>query len=176
MVAEMIQYKDFVQTHADPILSQSDATVQGAVYDWFKYRYIGFSDQEKFLDILKRNVAINYPIYRQKLRIEPGVSQYDWLVQTYRERQLKTKGESNGATTYNSNNTLAKTGTDTATRSGSQDNVKTGSDTNVKSGGHTTTDVEGLRKQTNSPHVQRVTKTDNDHNGWDGNRDRKSVV
>lgn len=169
MVAEMMQYKDFVHTHADPILAQSDETVQNAVYDWFKYRYIGFSDQEKFLDILKRNVAINYPIYRQKLRIEPGVSQYDWLVQTYRERQLKTKGESNAETTYNSNNTLTKTGTDTVTRSGSQDNVKTGSDTSVKSGGHTTKDVEGLRTQTSSPHVQRITKTDNDHNGWNGN-------
>lgn len=169
MLTEAVQYKDFVQSHENPILLQSDETVQNAVFDWFKYRYIGFSNQDKFLDILRRNVSINYPIYQQKLRIEPGVSQYDWLVQTYRERQLKTKGSADNSVEYDSAQTSTKTGNETNVRTGSQENVKSGSDVNTKSGGHITTDIAGKVTQTTSPHVQRVTKTENDHNEWSGN-------
>lgn len=130
----MMTYKDFVSRHKDPILSQSDETVQAAVFNWFKYRYIGFEDPDKFLDILQRNVSINYPIYQQKLRIEPGVSQYDWLVSDYRERQLKSKGQSNSTVEYNSTTTGVKSGSDTVVKTGSQDTVKSGNDTTVRTG------------------------------------------
>lgn len=174
---EMIQYKDFVQSHKDPIKSVSDETVQQAVYEWYKYRYIGFSDQEKFLDILRRNVAINYPIYQQKLRIEPGISQYDWLVQSYHERQLKTKGKSE--TIPEGSVSVTQYGDEIHTRTG-------GHSTEGVSGLHTQTtsphvkretvhtgtshdeEVQGKTTQTVSPHVQKVTKTSNDHNAWSG--------
>lgn len=175
----MVQYKEYVNSHPDPILAVSDETVQNAVYDWFKYRYIGFEDQDKFGDILKRNVAINYPIYQQKLRIEPGVSQYDWLVEAYRERQLKTKGTTgntrtqgndvvNTDTTVTHDSATTYGSTDTNIKTGSQDSVRSGNDTHVKTGGHTETDVDGLHTQTVSPHVQKVTSTDTDHNAWSG--------
>lgn len=181
----MMLYKDFIANVNDsPILSQSDETVQQAVYDWFKYRYIGFEDTSKFLDILQRNVSANYPMYQQKLRIEPGFSSYDWLVQMYRERQLKTKGSGNSRVTYNSNNTGIKTGSDTTMQSGGQTNIRTGGQTDVKSGdqtavrsgnqtntktgGHITTDTQGTHTTTDAPHVNRVTTNGGHVSGWSG--------
>lgn len=134
----MITYSKFVESNPDPIIEQSDETVQGAVYDWFKYRYIGFENTSKFLDILQRNVKINYPIYRQKLRIEPGVSQYDWLVSSYHEMQHKSNGTTNGTATHKGTQTTAGSINGTDIRTGSQTNDHTGNDTAVKSGNETT--------------------------------------
>lgn len=134
----MMTYSKFVESNPDPIIKQSDETVQNAVFDWFKYRYIGFENTSKFLDILQRNVKINYPIYRQKLRIEPGVSQYDWLVSSYRELQHKSNGTSNGTATHKGTQTTTGTGDSTDIRTGSQTNDHTGNDTAVKSGNETT--------------------------------------
>lgn len=162
----MITYQTFLQTNPDPILNQSDETVQQAVEDWFKYRYIGFEDTAKFLNILQRNVAVNYPIYQQKLRIQPGISNYDWLVTTYRERQYGTKGNTTNktvrgndtvntqstdsgtsSTTYGRTNTHTKTGTVGVDETTTDSNVRTGGETvahsadgtNVRTGGQTDT-------------------------------------
>lgn len=181
----MMIYKDFVSNvNENPVKDQSDETVQQAVYDWFKYRYLGFEDTTKFLDILQRNVAVNYPIYQQKLRIQPGISEYDWLVQMYRERQLKSKGTNGSTISYNSNVTGIKTGSDTTMQSGGQTNVRTGNQTNEKAGsetdvrsgnqvsskdgGHTVTDVQGTHITTESPHVNRVTTNGGHVSGWSG--------
>lgn len=144
----MITYQTFLKNHPNPIEDVSDETVEKGIEDWFKYRYIGFENENKFLDILRRNVAINYPMYEQKLRIEPGVSEYDWLVQTYRERQLKTNGSSentrihgddtstrtattseNGTTAYGKTATTTHTGTDTGTHTGTDTRNDTANDT-----------------------------------------------
>lgn len=144
----MITYQTFLKNHPNPIKDVSDETVEKGIEDWFKYRYIGFKNENKFLDILRRNVAINYPMYEQKLRIEPGVSEYDWLVQTYRERQLKTKGSSentrihgddtstrtattseDGTTAYGKTATTTHTGTDTGTHTGTDTRNDTANDT-----------------------------------------------
>lgn len=167
----MMQYKDFVSNvNENPIKDQSDETVQGAVYDWFKYRYIGFEDTTKFLDILQRNVSINYPIYQQKLRIEPGVSTYDWLVSDYRERQLKSTGESNGKTVHGQDivNT-SENGTNSGTTTYNT------SDINVKTGGHTETDTDGTHTTTVSPKVQVVTSEDGGDSAWSGDSQVSAV-
>lgn len=192
----MMTYKAFcADVNENPILAQSDETVQTAVYDWFKYRYIGFEDTDKFLDILQRNVAINYPMYLQKLRIEPGVSTYDWLVSDYRERQLKTKGETantqtrgqditnvsedvtnSSATTYNTGTTNIRTGgqtdthtgTDTTTDTGTSEHAKTGTDTQTHTGTVSEETVAGLHTTTDAPHVQRVTSEDGGDSAWSG--------
>lgn len=192
----MMTYESFIDSiNKNPIQAQSDETVEKAVFDWFRYRYIGFEDPNKFLVILQRNVAINYPIYKQKLRIEPGVSKYDWLVSEYRERQLKSSGENsntqthgqdttnktnslsfNGSVVGSGNNSnlktgtqgLRKTGTQNAVRTGGQSNIKSGSDTNVKTGGHTITDKEGTHTRTDSPHISRISKEEGGNNTWSG--------
>lgn len=130
-------YQTFVASHPDPILQQSDETVQNGVYNWFKYRRIGFSDESKFLDILQRNVAINYPIYKQKLRIEPGVANYDWLVSEYRERQLKSTGENGNTRTHGNDTTTTETaenGSEELTRNLTSSNIRTGGQTAIKTG------------------------------------------
>lgn len=170
----MMKYGDFVQSHKDPILSVSDETVQSAVYNWYKYRYIGFSDPDKFEDILKRNVAINYPIYKQKLRIEPGVSQYDWLVSSYRERQLKSKGTNNSTVTYGGITTDTKSGSDTVTRSGSQDITKNGNDTLVKTGNQTNT--KSGDETVEKSGVQTNTKTGNQENVKQGGHTETDIA
>lgn len=162
----MITYQTFLQTNPNPIINQSDETVQQAVEDWFRYRYIGFEDTAKFLAVLQRNVAVNYPIYKQKLRIQPGVSEYDWLVTTYRERQFGTKGSNTSKTTrgddtttttgdgtktrtmdYGRTNDLTKTGTVGVSSESSNSNVRTGGQSvahsvdgsNIRTGGQTDT-------------------------------------
>lgn len=144
----MITYQTFLKNHPNPIKDVSDETIEKGIEDWFRYRYIGFENENKFLDILRRNVAINYPMYEQKLRIEPGVSEYDWLVQTYRERQLKTNGSSentrihgddtstrtattseDGTTAYGKTATTTHTGTDTGTHTGTDTRNDTANDT-----------------------------------------------
>lgn len=133
----MITYSKFVESYPDPIKEQSDETVQSAIYDWFKYRYIGFENASKFLDILQRNVKIYYPMYQQKLRIEPGVSQYDWLVSSYHELQHKSNGATNGTATHKGTQSTISSGDGTDIRTGSQTNNHTGNDTAVKSGNET---------------------------------------
>lgn len=140
-------YKAFVTAHPNPILQQSDETVQSSVYNWFKYRYIGFSDEDKFLDILQRNVSINYPIYKQKLRIEPGVAQYDWLVSEYRERQLKVTGTTGSTRTHGADTVTTSgesSGTETTTRDLTDTTARTGSQTDAKTG------TDTLTRQTDS--------------------------
>lgn len=61
------------------------------IIDWFKFREV--CDDEKFPFFFKRTLDISLARYNQLLRIEPGVSQYDWLVQKYQELQ-RLKSES----------------------------------------------------------------------------------
>lgn len=141
-----------MQDNPNPILQQSDETVQSAVYNWFKYRYIGFSNADKFKDILQRNVAINYPIYKQKLRIEPGVSQYDWLVSVYRERQYKTRGNGTQTRTHGADVSTTETeghGLTSHRTEGNSSNVKTGGITSTK-GGNVKTEYDTTDTHTKS--------------------------
>lgn len=173
----MMTYKAFcADVNENPILAQSDETVQSAVYDWFKYRFIGFEDTDKFLDILQRNVSINYPIYQQKLRIEPGVSNYDWLVSVYRERQVKSTGTTGNKRTHG-DDSITHGATVTTTPSGTETVEQIGSETHTKTGGHTETDVEGthtvervdgVHTTLTAPKVQTVTSEDGGDNAWSG--------
>lgn len=182
-----LKYSEFVEkVSKNPVVSQSDETVEKAVYNWFKYRYIGFDDPNRFLDILQRNMAVYYPIYCQKLRIQPGISQYDWLVQTYRERQLKATGNTKNTQTRG-NDTTTRTPDlydydydDITTTTDMDSNItKEGSEKHVKSGGHTDTrgmysdDVhdeftEGRHTSEYSPHVAHKTQNGGDFSAWSG--------
>lgn len=182
-----LKYSEFVEkVSKSPVASQSDETVEKAIYDWFKYRYIGFDDPDKFLDILQRNVAVNYPIYCQKLRIQPGISQYDWLVQTYRERQLTATGGTKSTQTRG-NDTTTRTpdlydydySDITTTTDMNSDITKTGSEKHVKSGGHTDSRgqysdtvkddfTEGRHTSEFSPHVAHKTQNGGDFSAWSG--------
>lgn len=182
-----MKYSEFIEKINDnPVAEQSDETVQNAIFDWFKYRYIGFDDPDKFLDILQRNVKVNYPIYSQKLRIEPGISQYDWLVQTYRERQTTATGGTKNTQTHGSDLTTRTPdlydydyNDITTTTNMTAGTTKTGSEKHVKTGGHTDNKnpysdtvnddfTEGRHTSEYAPHVGQKTQNGGDYSAWSG--------
>lgn len=59
--------------------------LQATILDWYQFREV--CDDQKFPVFFERVLRKSMPRYNQLLRIEPGVSEYDWLVQNYRELQ-----------------------------------------------------------------------------------------
>lgn len=60
-------------------------TLQAAIFEWYQFREV--ADNIKTPVYINRILKRDYPRYNQILRVEAGVSEYDWLVQNYRERQ-----------------------------------------------------------------------------------------
>lgn len=178
-----VTYNTFLETHPDPIVDVSDETVQQAVADWFGYRYIGFEDQSKFLAILRRNVSAYYPMYSEKLRIQPGVrSRYDWLVNQYRELQHTSNGSHGTETQHEADKT---TGTTTGTSNSNTTHanydvkVRTGNETHTRTGGHSESDrpgttqtkerfIKGNYHTSDNPHVTTRTSNVGRNTGYSG--------
>ena len=78
-----------------------DETTQELITEWFKNRHV--ADNSKFITWFNRSLNLNYPYYRQLLRIDPTVSEYDWLIENYKENL------------YNSEKSVASKGSDTQT-------------------------------------------------------------
>ena len=158
------------------------------ISDWFFDYRIGWKDPVRFRRYLTRNISTYLPQYKELLRTQPGIGvELDYLVSDYRERELKHKGTTNSTQTHGKDITNASKngGSDSTVRYGSgSSNVRTGGMTSTKTGNDTTertengsdthsgsiseTDVEGKRKEVNSPHLKKQTKTDNDHSEWAG--------
>ena len=64
-----------------------DAALQATILDWFQFREV--CDDDKFPVFFERVLARDMTRYTQLLRIEPGISDYDWLVQNYKERKAE---------------------------------------------------------------------------------------
>lgn len=60
-----------------------DEPTQELIKEWFQYRQV--ADNNKFIPWFNRSLNLNYPYYRQLLRIDPTVSDYDWLIENYKE-------------------------------------------------------------------------------------------
>lgn len=78
-----------------------DTATQELIKEWFQFREV--ADNQKFIVWFNRSLNLNYPYYRQLLRIDPSVSYYDWLIENYKE------------SLYNSEKTGKTNGTDTQT-------------------------------------------------------------
>ena len=63
-----------------------DAALQQTIFDWFQFREV--ADDYKFPFWFVRLLNRDISQYNQLLRIEPGISSYDWLVSKYRELQI----------------------------------------------------------------------------------------
>lgn len=109
--------------------------LQEALLEWYQYREV--ADDEKFETWYLRHLNRDYPRYAQILRIEAGVSQYDWLVQNYKEQQHYYTGQTQEET----NRTLDRETLGTATDTGntSKTLATTGSDTTATTYGKTLT-------------------------------------
>lgn len=74
-----------------------DETTQCIITSFFCYREI--SSNKKFVTWFNRELLLNYPYYLQQLRIDPSVSDYDWFVENYMERELKHTGSNDSTST-----------------------------------------------------------------------------
>ena len=121
--------------------------------------------------------------YAQILRIEAGVSEYDWLVQDYRERQVKNNesGNTSGGTTTTHTGTISDTNEHghTIARTGTVGNkeeftpgvTKTETDTRAKttSGGYTDTKDDRGYSYSDTREIQTLNNDDSTTKtvGWD---------
>lgn len=149
-------YQEWTEKNPHQITDITGDALEMSLFNKYQYRYLGFEDEKKFGNIWKRNLNVFVPLYEQKLRIEPGVSKFDWLVTNYGERENIVEGtnsntQKRGADTttrtpdlYSYDNDVIKTDYNNLT----DDRSRTGQDTAVHSGGYTESDVEGLHNVT----------------------------
>lgn len=153
----------------------TDTPLNTLITQWYESRYIGADNDADFIRFFKRIYNNEYNRYYQILRLDPKVTEYDWLVQTYRERQ-KTNDVAINASN-NSTTAGTHTGTETGTHSGTgsenatrtlntQDNntlSKSGSDTTqtARNGSiHGTSSVNSRRDEDIDQTVTTETQSD----------------
>ncbi len=132
---------------------------QTVINSWFGDRIV--CDDDKFPVYFNRVLARDYNRYTQLLRIEPGVSQFDWLVQHYTETLRQTSDTDTHNATKNTLGTLAGSDTHTTTTHDESTGNLTGTTTasgeyeDNSTGSHTDNDTFS---QTRTPNL---TTTDN---------------
>lgn len=114
-------FSEMVETTPNLYPPQIDAGLKQTIYDWFQFRNV--VDDRKFKVFFQRALNNAYPRYEQYLRIEPGIAQYDWLVENYMERQIVVNATKSD--TVNS----SMSSTDTSTRTDDTTQTATGTDT-----------------------------------------------
>lgn len=97
-----------------------DDALRQTIFDWYQFREI--CDDEKFDVFFLRVLKENINRYNQILRIQPGIAEYDWLVQRYLESQTTDSGSGTRETTDGRTTTY---GGGTTTTNGGQDVRKT---------------------------------------------------
>lgn len=70
-----------------------DEALQQTIYDWFQFRPV--CDNDKFNIFFNRVLNRDMGRYNELLRIQPGISNYDWLVTKYQETQWSHEGQNN---------------------------------------------------------------------------------
>lgn len=97
----------------DAFISSGDideATVR-SINNWYKYRII--CDDEKFTDFFERQLDLVLPRYNKLIRLEN--TDFDALVNIYRERQVAGTGSETGSDTNSLTRTITENVTDTKT-------------------------------------------------------------
>ena len=106
---------------------------------WYDSRYV--CSNKNFVRFFGRVLVNDYKRYRELLRIEPGISQFDWLVQQYQESQTE------------------ETHTDETTTSGTTSQTTSGETTQTGTTS-TVTHEEGETSGTNSQTITGTSETD----------------
>lgn len=75
----------------------TDTPLNTLITNWYSSRVIGCENADDFIRFFKRVYNRDYRAYYQMLRLDPRVTDYDWLVQTYRERQKTNDVAVNGS-------------------------------------------------------------------------------
>ena len=118
--------------------SLCDAATWQSLVEWFGLRRV----QPNFDRFFSRALKIHYGHYRELLRIEPSIAQYDWFVENYKEQQSTyeaenektTSNEISGTKTGLKGGTVTIAGTDGNTRTLNTQDDTTQSGTNGHSG------------------------------------------
>lgn len=126
-----------------------DDDTKSAIYDWFQFRHV--VDDEKFGVFFRRRLSISSRRYEQLLRVE--LTEFDPLVSTYRERQLKQSGTL-GKSGTNKNSTT-RTGSNTTTTKESGTDTTTG----TRTPNLTTTDTPNVTETRKDTYGQTNTRT-----------------
>ena len=156
-------FSEMVQKTPNLYPTQIDEGLKETIFDWFQFRNV--VDDNKFPVFFRRTLNDYYDTYNQLLRVEPGVAQYDWLVESYLERQvvvnatktetLTSENEGSNSATRTDNTTQATTGTDTRNITNSGSDTTAGTEgvegnSNVTHGGTTAVANAGTDTVTNS--------------------------
>lgn len=118
-----------------------DAGLQQTIFDWFQYREV--VDDDKFAVFFTRVLNEHIRRYDQILRLEPGIAEYDWMVQRYLESQTTASDQDskqttdNRQTSYGGTLQVAQSGSDTETLVHGHTIAKTGTETDAEQYGHT---------------------------------------
>lgn len=137
---------------------------------WFDTREV--SDNNEFARYFQRILYRDFGQYQQLLRIEPGVANYDWLVQTYSERMASRDTDSTDTTEESTSGTTGNTRTDRTTQSVTMTDARTLTTITDESTAEDTTRTDNLTA-TNSgsdstTHGHTVTTNDNSTNQASG--------
>lgn len=132
---EDVTFEDYINGDYNfvwPDIVSNDTVVQNVISDWFGLRIV--PDTEKFQRFFNRKLEECYPYYQQLLRIDPTISNFDWLVENYLERQ--TVGTEAGSSSENSNSSGDSTGKSSISRnsSGTAEILRYGTTTVTESG------------------------------------------
>jgi hypothetical protein len=96
-----------------------DELTQELITVWFGLRRV--CNNALFKRYFDRQLNLSYPYYRQLMRIDPTISDFDWLIENYYEnksnsnKQNENKHEKTGATTNSGTTTTGGTTTTTTT-------------------------------------------------------------
>lgn len=155
----MIKTKTFSQIIDDgytyPTIIPPD--LQAVIYDWYQFRHV--CDNDKFGVMFSRLLRSDYEQYKQLLRIEPGIAQYDWLVSQYHELQRVENGNEQ------SSNMSSKSGQNTLTKSFTHAQEKTDGQTDTiidrENGEHSIqTNAVGSKTHSNTTSITQDDTTD----------------
>lgn len=143
-MAERITFKEWLAAGNDftiPEISGIDESIPTAtralIEDWFNARRVL---NYNFPEFLQREINLNYPYYIELLRIDPSVSDFDWFVDNYNEREIIRSGndtdttDTTDTTTRKGREVFTKTGAINRTRSGNEVEAIAGTETDTQSG------------------------------------------
>lgn len=133
----MKTYKEWMEQSGTMIVfpREMDEGTQEAIRDWFQFREV--ADDDKFGVFFQRVLNRDASRYEQLLRIEPGITTYDWLVSRYTEAQRKRTGSENLSSS--GSGTVTHTGTLKVENGTNYTDTHSGTDTRTVTHGHVIT-------------------------------------
>lgn len=146
-------FSDYLKKHPDLYqnLDIDDPTKQ-AIFDWFQFREV--CDDERFGVYFRRLLLTTLIKYDELVRIEPGISKYDWLVQDYMENQRIIQAKEKGKENINKQTSTTNTYLDNQQGNIEDDLTRRGTDTNTETLGAKRSLTNDLTSSNNSTIVK----------------------